>query len=51
MKRIQKKSQAIKVYQPITNKYDQKDKKCRYELANEPKYQSNRRFLRSNLAL
>ena len=22
----------------ITNKYDQEDKKCRYELANKPKY-------------
>ena len=35
----------------ITNKYDQKYKKCRYELVNEPKYQPNRRFLRSDLAL
>ena len=35
----------------ITNKYDQKYKKRRYELVNEPKYQQNRRFLRSDLAL
>ena len=35
----------------ITNKYDQKYKKCRYELVNEPKYQPNRRFLHSDLAL
>ena len=35
----------------ITNKYDQEYKKCRYELVNEPKYQPNRRFLRSDLAL
>ena len=33
----------------ITNKYDQKYKKC--ELVNEPKYQPNRRFLRRDLAL
>ena len=35
----------------ITNKYDQKYKKCRYELVNKPKYQPNRRFLLSDLAL
>ena len=35
----------------ITNKYDQKYKKRRYELVNEPKYQPNRRFLRSDLAI
>ena len=35
----------------ITNKYDQMYKKRRNELANNPKKQSNRRFLHSNLAL
>ena len=35
----------------ITNKYDQEYKKRRYELVNEPKKQSNRRFLRSDLTL
>ena len=35
----------------ITNKYDQEYKKRRHELVNEPKYQPNRRFFRSDLAL
>ena len=35
----------------ITNKYDQEYEKFRYELVNEPKYQPNRRFLHSDLAL
>ena len=35
----------------ITNKYDQEYKKRRRELVNEWKYQPNRRFLRSDLAL
>ena len=35
----------------ITNKYDQMYKKRRNELVNNPKKQSNRRFLHSNLAL
>ena len=35
----------------ITNKYEQMYKKCRNELVNNPKKQSNRRFLHSNLAL
>ena len=35
----------------ITNKYDQMCKKCRNELVNNPKKQSNRRFLHSDLAL
>ena len=34
----------------ITNKYDQKHKKCRYELVNEAKYQPNRKSLRTDLA-
>ena len=35
----------------ITNKYDQMYKKHRHELVNNPEKQSNRRFLRSDLAL
>ena len=35
----------------ITNKYDQMYKSHRHELLNNPKKQSNRRFLRSDLAL
>ena len=35
----------------ITNKYDKKCKKHRYELVNEPIKQPNRRFLRIDLAL
>ena len=35
----------------ITNKYDQMYKKHRDELVNNPKKQSNRRFLLSDLAL
>ena len=35
----------------ITNKYDKKYKKHRYELVNEPIKQPNRRFLRIDLAL
>ena len=35
----------------IANKYDQEYQKCRYELVNERKYQPNRRFLCSDLAL
>ena len=35
----------------ITNKYDQMYKNHRHELLNNPKKQSNRRFLRSDLAL
>ena len=35
----------------ITNKHDQAYEKHRYELVNEPKYQPNRRFLRSDFAL
>ena len=35
----------------VTNKYDQKYKKRRYELVNEPKYQPNRKFIRNDLAL
>ena len=35
----------------ITNKYDLEYKKRRRELVNESKYQPNRRFLRSDLAL
>ena len=42
---------GYKILPAITNKYDQEYKKCRYELVNEPKYQPNRRFLRSDLAL
>ena len=34
-----------------TNQYDEKYKKCRYELIDEPKKQSYRRFLRNDLAL
>ena len=35
----------------ITNKYDPVYKKNRYELVDEPKMQTNRSFLRSDLAL
>ena len=35
----------------ITNKYDQMYKKHKHELVNNPEKQSNRRFLRSDLAL
>ena len=34
----------------LTNKYDEKYKKCRYEL-NESTKQSHRRFIRNDLAL
>ena len=42
---------GYKNLQAVTNKYDQKYKKCRYELVNEPKYQPNRKFIRNDLAL
>ena len=35
----------------IKNRYDSVFKKCRHELADKPKKQPNRRFLRSDLAL
>ena len=35
----------------ITNKYDQRYKKRRHDLVNNPKKQSNRKFLHSNLVL
>ena len=35
----------------VTNKYDKRFKKHRYELVNEPIKQPNRRFLRIDLAL
>ena len=34
----------------VTNKYDPKYKKSRFELVDEPKYQPFRRFIRSDLA-
>ena len=34
-----------------TNKYDEEYKKCRYELIDDPIKQSNRRFIRNDLAL
>ena len=36
---------------PLTNKYDEEYKKCRYELIDDPIKQSNRRFIRNDLAL
>ena len=35
----------------ISNKYDKIHKKCRYELANKPIKQSDRRFLHTDLSL
>ena len=35
----------------VTNKYDWKYKKHRYELVDKPKKQTNRKFLGSNLVL
>ena len=35
----------------VTNKYDKKYKKCRYELIDEPIKQSYRKFIRNDLAL
>ena len=35
----------------ITNKYNEKYRKCRYELIDEPIKQSHRKFIRSDLAL
>ena len=35
----------------VTNKYDEKYKKCRYELIDEPIKQSYRKFIRNDLAL
>ena len=35
----------------LTNKYDEEYKKCRYELIDDPIKQSNRRFIRNDLAL
>ena len=35
----------------LTNKYDEKYKKCRYELINDPTKQSSRSFICNDLAL
>ena len=35
----------------VTNKYNKKYKKCRYELIDEPIKQSYRKFIRNDLAL
>ena len=35
----------------LTKKYDKEHKKCRYELIDNPIKQSNRRFIRNDLAL
>ena len=36
---------------PVTSKYDQIYRKCRYELIDESTKQSHRRFIRNDLAL
>ena len=42
---------GLKNLPALTNKYDEEYKKCRYELIDDPIKQSNRRFIRNDLAL
>ena len=51
MKGTHKNNQGIKKLPAVTNKYGKIYKKHKYELVDEPIKQSNRKFLRIDLAL
>ena len=42
---------GLKNLPALTKKYDEEYKKCRYELIDDPIKQTNRRFIRNDLAL